>query len=702
MKQLIKPIRFVFFLLLSFQFWGQQTKNDSIVRQVRICHQSNANQIKFTANAPQLRQIAGAPKAYYSNFWEFGDGHYSRKNNPTHTYKNKGEYTVRLAATNNYDDGLPPTSRPQKVKVTDVSSTDFDDENKALIDRFHGFRLLNNREPSPDQEMQFVLRYANSKSYTTQGELYVFYNEKKFKKKNFNLVDVRTYYGEKSLSDKEIIVNNQTLSLKELVLTSGIQSIYNQFIEKNDTIEKHNLPATLQNAKEAYQDYRVWKFDNLAPNETRNLFMTFKTTPEMLKDTSAVISIRSIFVPERGGDTHQVRTKEMEIVTSHDPNKMAVYNTLVNYRFMRHRRLKYKVRFQNNGEGPARLIKLNVDIPDMLDKSSLKVIDMYPKVPICPDGESVNYSCLDTVRSKDMISFQFKNIYLPGSNQKGVFEKDSTKGFVKYSLKFGKNFHKKPSISKTAIIFDKNEPIITNVATSRFSTGLSVGVRAGYNHFFTKDITQSINIEKANSSSEEITGVIRQFNTKSYFTGLTFSPYKSYKWYWQSELYLDHLSNTENYQLEYRDEVILIVEDAEGATHEEAREVIVRQDYLSKTAQTNMLLVPTSIRYNLNSFFALGSGVQINLRLKGTATSTTNKVFFEFNPDQPDELGKEITGFSNSYELGKSFGLHLYDYQPFVDFTAGLSRIGPSLGMRYLFPIKQKTGALQFYAIWKF
>ena len=36
---------------------------------------------------------------------------------------------------------------------------------------------------------------------------------------------------------------------------------------------------------------------------------------------------------------------------------------------------------------------------------------------------------------------------------------------------------------QTAIIFDKNEPIITNTSTSRFSPGISIGVKAGYNTF---------------------------------------------------------------------------------------------------------------------------------------------------------------------------------------------------------------------------
>ena len=156
----------------------------------------------------------------------------------------------------------------------------------------------------------------------------------------------------------------------------------------------------------------------------------------------------------------------------------------------------------------------------MFDKKTLKIVDSYPKCPICPKGEEVTYSCIDTIIKKDQIHFTFKNIYVPGSNQKNVTDKDSTKGFVKYSMKFNKDFHKVKTKSKTAIIFDKNKPVITNYAVTRFLPGLSIGIKAGYNYF--KDIE----------------------NSKSYFVGATFSPYKSYRFYCQSELYYSRFKSS--------------------------------------------------------------------------------------------------------------------------------------------------------------
>jgi hypothetical protein len=73
----------------------------------------------------------------------------------------------------------------------------------------------------------------------------------------------------------------------------------------------------------------------------------------------------------------------MEIVTSHDPNKMGSNGSFMNYRLV-FKRVNFKTRFQNNGEGPARMIRLETDIPTMLDKKTFQIEDMYPKCPICP------------------------------------------------------------------------------------------------------------------------------------------------------------------------------------------------------------------------------------------------------------------------------------------------------------------------------
>lgn len=652
---------------MSFNFfYAQSIPSDTITRTASVGYDLIENSVSFIPETPRLNQIAGAPKAFYTYFWEFGDGDYSLEEKPIHIYKEKGEYNVQLSVTNNYDDGKPPATRPKTVAISEVNAIPMGNPSHNLMSAYSGFRLQTNRDPVPNEEMQFVLSYGNDKTYQTNGKIYVFFNEKKYKAKNFELTDVRLYHKENEISNEIIVDNSNYISKEELIQSTGISTFLKENLIINDTL-KQNLPLTLEDAQAYYQDVKVFDVDNVESNEERNMFFTFKTTHEMLKDTSAVITIRSIYVPERGNDSHKVLSKEMEIVTSHDPNKMAVYDTRLNYRLVRFKRLKYKVRFQNDGEGPARLIKLNVDIPEMLDKSSLKVLDMYPECPICPE-EEVRYSCLDTVISKDQISFQFKNIYLPGTAQKGVHDKDSTKGFVKYSLKFGDDFHKQKSKSQTAIIFDKNEPIITNTSTSRFSPGISIGAKAGYNYF---------------PSLED---------SRSYFVGATISPYKSYKKYWQSELILGAHEYSSFSEIE---EVLGIVDTPIGGI-----DSAIKMDSISeKHSKFNIDIVPISFRYNINAVVGLGIGAQISLDVSHDVETATSSEYFTYFDNQ---IGKSIQELNTSETTTESVPFSDVKYGIFGDITIGASRIGPSIGARYIYNFNSPNSQLHFYAIWKF
>ena len=649
----MKPSTPFYLVLLfsAFSFAQQDIAKDTTRRTASIEHKNIGKQINFKADAPQLNQIAGAPKAFYTNFWEFGDGTFSKEKEPNKTYKKNGEYTVRLWATNNYDTGKPPLTRPKKIKI-DNANDDYKDE--ASMDA--ALNLQRNREPMPNEDIVVVLSYKNTKSYTTNGKFFLFYNEAKYKADNFNLIETRPYHNEFETNE-------------DIVFTSKFDSdVYyasteNKLIAKNtqqqDTTVRKNLPKTLDEARFAYRNSSQLSFDNMKPNEERHVFYSLKTTKEMLKDTSAIISVRGVYVPDDSYDNHHVKDMEMEIVTSHDPNKMSSNATILNYRLVRFKRPKFKIRFQNNGEGPANTIRLETDIPKMLDKSSIEVLDMYPKVKICPKYD-VEYSCLDTTYTSKQAIFTFKNIYLPGSEQKNVKAYDSTKGFVKYRIKFSDDFHKQKTKSRTAIIFDKNEPIITNYSTTRFLPGISIGVKAGYNSFS--------NLK----------------NSESYFLGATISPYKSYRWYWQVEL----LNSLHNY-----DNATTIEEGIVSGTN--------GFDFLQRTttSSSNSNIdweIPILARYNVNNYIGLGAGIIGTISVNEKQKQSVLIEQFEgdvadapiFNTIEANEEIKE--SFTN---FRKGF---------LVEATAGFARIGPSLGARYVFNIEDNFNYLQLYAIWKF
>ncbi len=650
----MKPLSSIFFILFSILSIGQTKVKDTITRRANIGLIQNGNAVTYKPETPPLIPIAGAPKPSYSYLWELGDGQYSKEAEPKHVYKNKGTYTTRLAVTNNYDNGKPPATRPKKVAINDITDTNYKDI--ASIADQNGFAILKNCDPIPDQEMVVVVGYQNMENYVASGKLYLFYNEKQFKSNNFELVDFRTYANEREVKE------NTVASVNDLEDSNRyLASAENTFKAKKyrNTTTEEDLDASLLDANKTYHNVSILEFDDANPGETRNVFYTFKTTPEMIKDTSATVTMRGIFVPNRSYKNHKIKNLEMEIVTSHDPNKMGSNGSFINYRLVRFKRVNFKTRFQNNGEGPARMIRLETDIPDMFDKKTFQVEDMYPKCPICPKGEEPTVSCLDTIIKQKQIFFTFKNIYLPGSEQKNVHEKDSTKGFVKYSMKFNEDFHKVKTRSRTAIIFDKNEPIITNYATTRFLPGISIGAKAGYNVY--PDLEKST----------------------SYFAGATISPFKSYRFYWQAE-WINALNKYESGTTVIDQTVV----NPNG----------VKQFQRTTTTTENKNVnweVPVLLRYNINTYIGIGAGIQANFDISSEQILNKKIESFEGGTDQividtKRESSSVKSGFDN-LKTGLLF-----------DLTAGFARIGPSLGARYVINFEQNFNYFQFYGIWKF
>lgn len=650
----MKKLLAIFFFLSYLILFSQTKVKDTITRRANIGYNQKGNAVSFKSETPPLIPISGAPKPSYSYLWEMGDGHYSKEVEPKHVYKKKGTYNARMTVTNNYDNGKPPATRPKKVAINEIFQEVYKDI--ASLEDQNGFVIQKNCDPIPEQEMIIILSYQNLENYVSNGKLYLFYNEKQFKNNNFELVDFRTHAGEREIKENTIASVNDLDDSNSYLASSETLAPAKKY---KTTATEEDLDATLLEAHKTYKNVSILEFDDSNPTETRNVFYTFKTTPEMIKDTSATVTMRGIFVPNRSFKNHKIKNLEMEIVTSHDPNKMGSNGSFINYRLVRFKRVNFKTRFQNNGEGPARMIRLETDIPDMLDKKTFQIEDMYPKCPICPKGEIPTTSCLDTIIKQKQIFFTFKNIYLPGSNQKNVKEIDSTKGFVKYSIKFNKDFHKIKTKSRTAIIFDKNEPIITNYATTRFLPGISIGAKAGYNLY--------PNLE----------------NSKSYFAGATLSPFKSYRYYWQAEL-LNSLHSFDN-SIVVNEKFIVT---ANG----------IRQLQRTTTASNNQNVnceIPVLVRYNINTYIGVGAGIQANINVSEKENKNQKIETYEGTTDKfLISTTKESNSVYNSFTNLKT-GL-------LFDVTIGAARIGPSLGARYVVNFKEKFNYFQFYGIWKF
>src|SRR3546814_18033552 len=107
--------RVLLLILLTVPFWSFSPTEEPLPPEgddsVTIYFAEQGSRTQFSAGLRSLRQIAGAPEAFYTYYWEFGDGTFSFDEMPVHDYSSAGEYEVRLYATNNYDDGTEPPSK---------------------------------------------------------------------------------------------------------------------------------------------------------------------------------------------------------------------------------------------------------------------------------------------------------------------------------------------------------------------------------------------------------------------------------------------------------------------------------------------------------------------------------------------------------------------------------------------------------------
>lgn len=663
-----KPVLHILFLaiiLTSFNVFAQVLPSDTV--PAKITYLLKEDQVVLHAELRSLRGISGAPAPFYTYFWELGDGTFSFAKEPIHQYADTGLYHPRLYATNNYDDGKPPPTRPGSIKIKSKPNT------RALAMETNFFKtdenlaLKTNRMPKPDEEMVLILGYKKSmlsSSMTQNGTLFLFYNDKQFQKNNFLVADVRSHHQEKKTNLAQYLQFVANYQHTTYYAHSG------PFHNPNLAAIKASTLPIIKEKLNLFKDAEAWQYNDLGKDEERFLFISIKTTPEMVKDTNAVVTLSALMIPDDPLADVSVYDLELQIVASHDPNKMILRNRSMSYRFLgKNRTLNYKVKFQNTGKGPAKLVNVGVSIPDNLDKSSLKILKTEPVVLNC-DSVYSGKSCLDTIIKKDSINFIFRNIYLPGLQQEGINDADSTKGFIEYSIKFIKKPKKKPFVSGAAIIFDKNEPIYTNKSRAKFKPGISPGVITGYGFLGAKS-------------------TVNDLGKESFSLGFSLSPFSPYRKYLQAELFISSYSSTTGLtgsNPEKRDTVI-----------NRFSYIINQRDFYQESSQVNIDLVPLQLRYNVNSFIGFGAGSMLSLTLSKNIRNS-QKLFLQQN---------QANGTINNLIVDEQLAAAKKTFSDvstalFADVQLGLVRKGPALGFRFIQSLDNNSQRLFSYLSWKF
>lgn len=203
----------------------------------------------------------------------------------------------------------------------------------------------------------------------------------------------------------------------------------------------------------------IWQYSNLAPFETRiiefSLLLNQPTdSPPVTQDTllSYTASITPLVDENPENNTSSL---EQVVVNSMDPNNKICFqgdsiemNAIGDYMF-------YQINFENLGTAEA----LNVYVKDFINTNYFD-IESFQSV----------YGSHEFTTSieNNLVKFQFSNINLSS-------EAPDDTGYVVFKIR-AKNSLSVGSIIRNAaeIIFDYNEPIVTNTAITRVSNNLSV------------------------------------------------------------------------------------------------------------------------------------------------------------------------------------------------------------------------------------
>ena len=638
--------------------------------------EETGDSVRLSATLRPLRQIAGAPSAFYSYFWELGDGHFSFDKAPAYAYRDTGTYAIRLYATNNYDDGKAPPTRPRKVRIKKKSLT----KDAWVSHFFHGsgdVELKINRYPKPGEDFVAILGYRNQYQDSLSGNIVLFYNDRQLDRQGFSLAEQRFYHREDHGNLESLTARVDRQALQEEVAfesrahgpmigaddapggaNGAVARVFEDFSSETQSM--------LHSLEDNYSSHAVVHFHSIARGTEQFVFMDMNTLPEMLQDTNATVGLSAMLVPDDPGQPPQLYGLDMQVVSSHDPNRMMLRSRRINYRFFKQKKeLLYRVEFQNTGTGPARHISVGLAIPHQLDPESIRLNAMRPVCKWC-DSTYARASCIDTIRHGDSIYFVFDNIYLPGIQQDGVGDKDSTTGFVEYAIRFKRKPKKIPFSTQAAIAFDRQTPLVTNKATARFIKGLSPGIMVGYSVL-------------PGNGGYTASGPL-QF-------GYVLAPYSPFRPYFQVEAFVGLLQQDAF--------TSTIVKDNSDTLIGGLPFIITGRQTKTTVNRNSFELTPLHFRYNIGKYFGVGAGAMAQINIS-EQTTTENRVYFV-----TDLLSQNIQTAVSTTRSAVTY-LGSVNAAPFIDVQFGAVRHGPVAGIRYMHLLKgDVTNRFWLYAGFK-
>jgi len=218
---------------------------------------------------------------------------------------------------------------------------------------------------------------------------------------------------------------------------------------------------------------------------------------------------------------------------------------------------------------------------------------------------------------------------------------------VEYSIRFKKKPKKIPFSTRAAIVFDRNEPVITNRSTAKFIKGISPGIIAGY-------VYSPSNGNYSTNGSLQI--------------GYVLAPFAPSRPYFQLEAFVGLLQQDKS--------TTGVIKDQKDTAIGVGKFIIVGREARATVKKNSFEVTPLHYRYNIGDWIGVGLGAQVMVNIS-EQTTTENKVYL--STVQPVTLSTVAT-----VQRSKTLWLHTWNAAPFADLQIGRVKTGPVLGLRYL------------------
>ena len=460
----MKRILILLALCCSVQQLLAQTQPDySTVNVQTRPSASHVNDVSFTVTGlPDLTpwQLVGAPRAYYSCLWVFSDGDTARGPQVSHIFDRTGPVGAQLMLSSKYSSsGPPPAFRVGHTIGTGAMASTTPPGRILETTTNHRIESRPSNPPmsvTPGGQNRLAVCYGNPINNTLpDGRLVVFWNEKGRPITDF------TY----SETDTEVFSGETELSLS----ASDLRSLGNSYPKTGDA------RGLISEALKDYNSWTVFKTNTMAPQEQRAITLLFDCTNDTANFEGNVLTYKTLWLP----DSMEIKTADhsnsthMIAMRSHDPNCIDVNKSKAWWgKGQRAETLTYTVHFQNEGDGPATGIRIGVELDKSLDPETIELRDCSHQ-----KGKGETSNVTHTVENGKLV-WNLKEVYLYGVKQPQTERKKDTKGYLTFDISTGGKRSKNVP-ARASIIFDANDPILTNRVRTDYRKNQRYSVRAG-------------------------------------------------------------------------------------------------------------------------------------------------------------------------------------------------------------------------------